>query len=181
MGEIHHAGERGCRYRVTVRHLAMDPEKPMKTTGRRLLLATSFLAMSACAGASGGAPTGAASAWVEPEVAREIEIVVSNDWTTVARVSIMSGGNEITLGRVEALRVRTFTLPSVGVHGMVQLVARPNAVMNSSGPTLSDAFPASAGDHVSWTLRAHPAMSGAGGSPSLLRVTRCQSACQAGG
>ncbi len=109
---------------------------------------------------------------------REVEIVVRNDWTTVARVSILSAGVEVPLGRVGALQERRFTIPASNAPGIVHLVARPNAVLSSFDPHLSDPFPATPGDRIRWELHDRPAAAGYTHSTSALRIVGCGSPCR---
>jgi hypothetical protein len=143
---------------------------------RTMIVTLGIAVAGGCATGSAGVDPGSRD-WGLSGVASEVEIVVSNEWTTVARVALVAGGAEIPLGRVEARQERSFRLPASSPAGSVQLVAHPNAVWSNSSGYLSEPFSRNDGDLVMWTLRDRPATSSYEHSMSAVRVVPCGGGC----
>ncbi|MEX1257277.1 MAG: hypothetical protein WEG36_06650 [Gemmatimonadota bacterium] len=90
---------------------------------------------------------------------------------------VVPGGSEVRLGRVEARQAGTFRIPLGWTTGMVQLVARPNAVWNAAGSYQSEPFAPVLGMDLVWTLRDRPAASVNSQEYSPVRVVGCGRAC----
>ena len=104
-----------------------------------------------------------------------IEIQVHNEWTTVARVSlVLPGGGEIRLGRVEARTSRTFSIPEIWASGTTRLIAHPNAVWNGPGFYRSEPLVSPAGSVSSWTLVDRPGVSAYAEADAPIRILDCR-------
>src|SRR5690606_28834472 len=81
-----------------------------------------------------------------------LQVEVENGSATTLRVYVVSGSNEWLLGRVEPLRTMKFNLPE-GMSGTMSLAARLTADARDEEHR-SESFSVSAGQRVSWQLRA---------------------------
>jgi hypothetical protein len=86
---------------------------------------------------------------VGAEERQGVPIEVNNGSGATLRVYLLSGNNEMLLGRVEPLRTTTFTLPE-GITGSLALAARLGAARDEQH--VSEGFNLVSGQRVSWHL-----------------------------
>jgi hypothetical protein len=106
-------------------------------------------------GAPGSGPSlAAAGAGVEDAV----QVQVRNETTSTLRIFVESGGDEMPMGRVEALGERAIRIP-YGMGGTIRLVARPGVGMPTEARHRSEPIQVMRGQRIEWQLRLSPGVS----------------------
>jgi hypothetical protein len=100
-----------------------------------------------------------------------MEIAVHNGTTSSLRIFAEVAGEEMQLGRVDALGQRALRIP-YGAGGTVRLVARPAAGSVAAARHRSEPIQIIGGQRVEWHLRLSPGVSGVP-SMSTVRVFAC--------
>jgi hypothetical protein len=103
-----------------------------------------------------------------------MEIAVHNETTSSLRIYAEVGGDEMQLGRVDALGQRSLRIP-YGAGGTVRLVARPAAGSMAAARHRSEPIQIIDGQRVEWHLRLSPGVSGVP-RISTVRVFACSAA-----
>jgi len=99
-----------------------------------------------------------------------VPVMVENGTSRTLRIYVLEAGDELLLGRVDALsneemRIRTSSA------AMVQLVARPSASASDAARIVSEPVQLLRGHRITWQLRESPGA--AGPRASTIRIFRC--------
>lgn len=120
---------------------------------RNALVGVVVLATSACAGGqvAPAGPTGASSGeWTT--------LQVSNDTPNTMRIYVVWNGDQIPVGRVDALGESQLRVPGI-VAGTIQLMAAPTVTMAGNRHHLSEPIHLHSGHRIAWRLQTSPGIS----------------------